>query len=185
MRSAFTVLQLPLILVALAVLSSGASATAGGPITTVDECPSCSITPLGPFGSHNRAVTLAHGDSELPAQPTATPSPPPPGDITLTGRVYEPSGALQLPIIDATVAVTVCQPRTFQAQTDENGEYALLLPAMYISQCAEVTLAVRAAGYETREEVVRMADLRSDPNRNFALMPVRYLVYLPRLSNRE
>lgn len=105
--------------------------------------------------------------------PTATPTATtPPGDLTLTGLVYDAAAGPTYGVSGATVSVLTCYPRRFQELSGPGGRYTLLMPAQYINQCSEVNLEVWAAGYETLSQTLLVADLRAQPERDFALTPL-------------
>ena len=107
--------------------------------------------------------------------PTPTPSPtatePPPGDLTLSGLVFDAEAGPGAPIVGAEVGVAVCQPRTFLTTSGKGGRYQLLLPASYLNQCAEVTLQASASGYLPFEESRTVPDLRANPQQSIGLWP--------------
>ncbi len=153
-----------------------------------------------PTATHTPTATPTPTDtSTSTSTPTATASPTgtatetatPPGDLVLTGRVYDALGGEAQPIAGAVVAVAMCQPRTFSTHTWSDGTYDLALPGLYLNACVSVTLEVAASGYETWSEAVLVADLRADPVRAVGLMrpptptltatPISFRIYLPAL----
>ena len=76
------------------------------------------------------------------------------------------------PVANAQVSVLVCVPRRFEAITDADGAYSLLLPGGYLEPCAQVTFEVSAAGYATWTETLSVADLCAHPLRDVTLTRV-------------
>jgi hypothetical protein len=143
---------------------------------------------LTEYGAHFRAYTdaLLYGPTATPTPtptdtPTVTPTPTetatptvtatPPGDLTLTGLVHDASVGPSQPIPEAVVSVEMCMPRTYQTVAGPDGRYTLLLPAAYLNACTAVTLRVLASGYESLSQVVAVADLRAEPQRDIGLYP--------------
>ena len=77
------------------------------------------------------------------ATASRTPTATPPGDVTLSGLVYDAVNGAQHPIPNAIVAVTVCVPRSFSTTAERDGGYASFLPAAYLYGCEQVTLSDR------------------------------------------
>jgi len=75
----------------------------------------------------------------------------------------------------------MCVPRRFPALSGPDGYYSLLVPGEYLNACNQVTLEVWATGYETLSLPVSVADLRAQPERDFALTQIVWQVYLPLL----
>ena len=48
----------------------------------------------------------------------------------------------------------------------------MLLPALYLNQCVTITLQATAAGYQTLSLALPVADLRAQPVRDLALIPL-------------
>lgn len=131
---------------------------------TLTHTPTATATPTGTSTSTSTPTATATSTST----PTSTATPP--GDLLLTGRVYDAQGGEAQPIAGAVVAVAMCQPRTFSTHSWSDGTYSLALPGQYLNACVSVTLEVVASGYETWSEAVLVADLRADPVRNVGLM---------------
>ena len=125
------------------------------------------------FGRRREASAQTH----IRLEPTPTETPP--GDLTVSGLVYDASAGLSRPIAGATVSVLMCVPRTFPTTTGADGRYRLFLPGAYLNQCTEVTLQGSAGGYQSFSQLVCVADLRAQPARDIALQPVVHSVYLP------
>jgi hypothetical protein len=109
------------------------------------------------------------------ATATATLTPTPtttPGDLMMTGQVYDAAVGPSQGLSGATVSVLTCEPRRFQILSGPDGHYSLLVPALYLDPCTEVTLEVWATGYESLSQPVSVADLRANPSRDFGLTPV-------------
>ena len=104
--------------------------------------------------------------------PTVTPTATPPGDLILTGHVYNANAGPEAGIAGATVAVIMCMPRRFETLTDVDGEYTHLLPALYLNQCISVTLEASAAGYQSLSFAVEVSVLRAIPDLDFPLLPL-------------
>jgi hypothetical protein len=103
--------------------------------------------------------------------PTATATVGPPGDLWMTGHVYDAAVGPTPGISGAVVSVLVCVPHApFSTHSGVDGYYELLLPAGYLNQCANVTLLAGAAGYHSFEQTVTVAELRAQPQRDFALV---------------
>ncbi len=100
------------------------------------------------------------------ASPTPSPTP---GNLTLTGRVYQVTGGGDRPVAGAKVSALMCVPRRFEATSGPDGSYSLDIPALYVNPCAQITLEVQAAGYQPISIVVSVPELRTQPQRNFAL----------------
>lgn len=103
--------------------------------------------------------------------PTAT-STPTPGNITMTGRVYNQSVGPSAVISGAHVSALVCVPRRFYTETGPDGYYSLFLPAQYLVGCNQVLFEVIAEGYVLFVQYVDIADLRLDPVTDVALVPL-------------
>jgi hypothetical protein len=102
------------------------------------------------------------------ASPTATVGPP--GDVLMTGHVYDAAVGPAQGIGGAAVAVLMCVSRSFETHTASDGFYRLELVADYLNQCTEVTMLAVAAGYQSIVQLVTVADLRAQPQRDFALV---------------
>ncbi len=143
-----------------------------------------------------QSFALPHDDAGT-ATPTATAAPG--GDVTVTGLVYDARQGTTRPLAGATVAIGVCVPhQPFQSTSGLDGRYAVLLPADYANACAAVTLSARAVGYAPYERSIAVADLRANPARDIALVPVdaatpsatptgspRYHTFLPTLARHH
>ncbi|MBN1994259.1 MAG: hypothetical protein JW953_16295, partial [Anaerolineae bacterium] len=110
--------------------------------------------------------------TSIPPTPTPTPTSTPAGDLMMTGLVYDATGGPTQIIPEATVSVLLCQPRRYQTQTGTDGRYSLLLPGIYLDACTQVTIEAWATGHETVSLPVSVADLRAQPERDFALPPL-------------
>lgn len=126
---------------------------------------------------------------------TPTPTEGPPGDLWLTGHVCNAAVGPTPGIAGAAVSVVMCMPRFFETHTGSDGYYELLLPAQYANQCANVILVAAAAGYQSLVQSVAVADLRAQPQRDFALVAIAtptptstprpgVSLYLPLVSRR-
>lgn len=101
----------------------------------------------------------------------ATPTETPPGDLTLYGLVYDASVGPSQAISGAAVSVSMCVPRSFHATSGPDGIYQLFLPGLYLRQCGEVTLGVSAEGYQGYLQVLAVAELHAQPQRDIGLWP--------------
>lgn len=126
--------------------------------------------------------------------PTSTPTATPtetvaPGDLILSGLVYNAAIGESAPIPGAHILVLMCVPHTFETYAGPDGTYGLLIPANYANACAEVSIMVTADGYQPFGGAFLVADLRANPIRNFGLWPLPtptptatatpYMLYLP------
>jgi uncharacterized repeat protein (TIGR01451 family) len=102
--------------------------------------------------------------------PTATPTQP--GDLALHGKVYDAEAGLGVTVGGASVEVKMCVPRTFSTISALDGRYELLLTALYLNQCTEVTLQATASGYEDHTQVVSVSSLRAQPALDIGLQPL-------------
>jgi hypothetical protein len=118
----------------------------------------------------------------VPVLSTPTPTP---GDLTLTGQVYNAAGGPAHGISQATVSLLTCLPRRFQTLSGSDGRYSLFVPAQYTTPCDRVTLEVWAAGYASYSQSVPVADLQVQPKRDFALAPLPHIVFLPLIRKTE
>lgn len=134
--------------------------------------PTASLTPTPTRPSATPTPTLGGPTPTATRTPTDTPEPPTPGsDIRMTGAVAD--RATGAPVAGARVAIDVCVPRQpFQTTSAADGSYTVLLPAQYAEICTDVYLDVRAAGYIDHRQIIRVADLRAEPRRDFLLDPV-------------
>ena len=87
------------------------------------------------------ASPTATATATVTTTPTLTATPP--GNLTLSGRVYDVVIGPTQPISGAIVSVTSCFPRTFSATSGAEGLYSLFMPAEYLN-CVQVTLGVSA-----------------------------------------
>ncbi len=117
---------------------------------------------------------------------TPTPTGTPPGDLWMTGHVYDVAVGPAAGIAGAVVSVQMCVPTVFGANSGADGYYEVLLPAQYLNQCDNVHLRAVADGYHPFGTIVTVAGLRAQPQRDFALgaLPTatpgpRTGVYLP------
>ncbi len=145
---------------------------------TLTATPSPTQTPTASATQTPTVTATPTPTASATPTPTATPTATPPGDVSLTGLVYDASHGTQYPIPNARVAVTVCQPRSFAATAGPDGRYALFLPAAYLYGCEQVTLSVQARGYRSFSQTVATADLRAIPQRDIGLLPLMR-VWLP------
>jgi hypothetical protein len=108
--------------------------------------------------------------------PTVTPTATPPGDLWMTGHVYDADIGLTPGISGAVVSVIFCVPHSpFSTHSGADGYYELLLPADYLNQCTNVTLLAGAAGYQSFQQTVTVASLRAQPLRDFPLVSLQTL----------
>jgi hypothetical protein len=110
-----------------------------------------------------------------------TPTATAPGDLVLTGRVYDASLGPFHGIPGATVSAIMCTPRRFETLSAADGSYSLVLPGLYLNQCTSISLEARAAAYQTLIFVVAVADLRAHPVIDLALIPLATPTSTPRL----
>lgn len=107
---------------------------------------------------------------------TPTPSPTltatPPGDLMLSGRVYDAALGPLHGVSGANVSAILCMPRSFHTLSEADGSYSVLLPALYLNQCVSITLEATASGYQMLSFAVPVADLRAQPVRDLALIPL-------------
>jgi hypothetical protein len=136
------------------------------PTATYTPTPTPTVTPTP---TPTATATATNSPTVIP---TVTPTVTPPGDVTLSGRVYDAALGLAHGIGGATVSATFCVPRSFQAVSQADGTYSLLLPGLYLSQCTSITLEARATGYQTLTFPFAVADLRAQPVRDLGLYPV-------------
>ena len=129
-----------------------------------------SPTATAPFTPTPVATATATLTPTATAALTPTPTAAP-GDLTLTGRVYDAAEEMSAPIPGARIVVQMCVPRSFEAHTGPDGTYDLLIPADYANACSEVHIRVTADGYEPFEGSFSVADLRANPVRDFGLTP--------------
>jgi len=111
--------------------------------------------------------------------PTATATATPPGDLWLTGNVYDAVLGPTHAISDATVAVQMCVPHRFETISAADGSYNLLVPGMYLNQCVEVTLEAGADRYQPFLLHLTVDELRDHPERDLALNPLSITVVTP------
>lgn len=104
--------------------------------------------------------------------PTPTATATPPGDLWLTGSVYDALLGPTHAISDAVVAVQMCVPQRFETTSVADGSFSLLLPGMYLNQCVEVTLEAQADRYQPFLLQLTVAELRDHPERDLALNPL-------------
>lgn len=103
--------------------------------------------------------------TETPAQGDALP-----GEITLTGAIYDAGTSQGIP--RATLSVVACVPRKYATRTGRDGYYDLRLQGSDLRECTQVTLEVRANGYETLSLTVSVDDLYAQSQRDFRLTPL-------------
>jgi hypothetical protein len=105
--------------------------------------------------------------------PTATPTIAAPGDLELTGLVYDASLGPTQGIAGALVAAQSCLGgRVYAVEANAQGRYALRIPADYVNPCTELVLQVSAAGFVTYQRPLPVTALRALPVRDFGLAPV-------------
>ncbi len=90
----------------------------------------------------------------------------------LSGRVYDAALGPLHGVSGATVSSTLCMPRSFQTLSETDGSYSLILPGLYVNQCVTITLQATAPGYQTLVFAIPVADLRAQPVRDLALIPL-------------
>ncbi|MFQ5857792.1 MAG: hypothetical protein ACE5LU_19480, partial [Anaerolineae bacterium] len=117
---------------------------------------------------------------EPPIPGTPTPTTTSPGDLTLTGQVYDAAVGPARGISGARVSVIACESHAFEILSGRDGRYTLIVLGQYL-ECSQVTLQVRATGYERLSQLIAVSDLRAQPERDFALMPLPHAIYLPLL----
>jgi hypothetical protein len=121
-------------------------------------------------------LTITYRGGGPPPASTATPTPtattPLPGDVTVTGKVYDANVGMSAPIAGANVAVQMCVPSSFSDVSGADGMYSILVPALYLDSCTEVTLQATAAGYQPYSQIIQVALLRANPVRNVGMLPV-------------
>lgn len=143
---------------------------------TASATATCSVTPTPtatPSATVTRSATpTCSATAEPTASATPTGTPTPPGDLLLTGQVYDAVSGPLVGVAGAEVSVILCMPRRFSTQADGNGYYEQILPAIYLNQCSSVTLEAGAAGYHPMSFVVLVADLRAQRRRDLALVPL-------------
>jgi hypothetical protein len=101
------------------------------------------------------------------ATPTATPDP---GGLVLTGTVYDADLGPSTGILGAVVRVTVCEPYLPVLElTDVTGHYRLVLPSTHLQDCPQVEIEVVAMGYQSHAIRIAVAELRAQPQRNYAM----------------
>lgn len=154
-----------------ATASRTATATAiftSTPTRTITATPSQVVTPMP---TRTPTATSIPSPTSAPTL-THTPTTTPPGDLVVTGRVFDVTIGPTHGISGALVSSIMCMPRSFQTWSGANGYYDLWLPALYLNQCTTITLEASATGYETMTLPVSVAELRAQPERDFPLMPV-------------
>ena len=156
------------------------------PTPTPTPTATLTATPTGTATSTPTDTPTATPTSTATATPTSTPTDTPtptptPADLTLIGLVYDAAIGPTQAVSRATVSVLMCVPRRFQTLGGPDGYYSLLVPGEYLNACSQVTLEVWATGYETLSLPVSVADLRAQPERDFALTQIVWQVYLPLL----
>jgi hypothetical protein len=90
----------------------------------------------------------------------------------LSGRVYNAALGPFHGVPAATVSAIMCMPRRFETSSDADGSYSMLLPALYLNQCTTITLEAGASAYQTLSFAIAVADLRAQPVRDLALIPL-------------
>jgi hypothetical protein len=147
------------------------------PTPTTTPTPTATATPTAtrtPTPTHTPTATATPTLTRTrTVTPTATEGPP--GDLWVTGYVYDVATGPTTGISGAAVAVLMCVPRAFEAHSGSDGFYELLVPADYLNQCTDVTLLAAAAGYQSFVEGVNVADLRAQPQRDFPMVSLQAL----------
>lgn len=141
---------------------------------TTTSTPTATPTPTTtqtPTETPTATPTLTSTSTVTPT-PTLTPTATPPGDLHVTGRVVAAVAGPFQGVPGAEVAAVMCMPRRYSTLTAADGTYDLLLPALYLNACDEITLEASATGYETSSQVVSVADLRANPVRDLILVPL-------------
>ncbi len=119
--------------------------------------------PLSP-DLHQATGTLPHPQTSAP---TVTPTLAP-GDIVVTGYVYDARLGPSRGIAGAIVSVLLSVPRRFSApQTGPDGYYRLFVPSMYAELI--IQLDVWATCYESFSQPMTPEAMRAQPTRDFAL----------------
>jgi hypothetical protein len=118
-----------------------------------------------------------------PVPPTSTPTstpplvevaaPPPRGDVTLYGKVYDAVGGYSKGIADARLSLITRQLGNLWTRTGADGNYSLMVPGPNLQACLQVLLQVRALGYSPLSVVIPAEGVRAGPRRDIALMPQR------------
>ncbi|OQB26427.1 MAG: hypothetical protein BWY10_02125 [Chloroflexi bacterium ADurb.Bin180] len=127
--------------------------------------------------SSSRTPTASPSSTVVPPEtstPTRsqTPSATPPGDLILSGNVHDATRGPLATIAGATISVQFCTPRRFETETETDGSFSLLLPALYLNACTQVTITVAASGYHTLSFAIPVAAIRAQPVRDLALIPL-------------
>jgi hypothetical protein len=99
----------------------------------------------------------------------------------LTGLVYDAAIGPGLPLADAVVSVEMCVPGFLQATTGPDGRYRLLLPVHYLDACNDTNARLYgwAVGYQTRVDIVPVAELRANPVHDFAMYRIGWPTVTP------
>jgi len=131
----------------------------------------------------------ATATSTRTATPTRTRTPtitstPAPDDLVIRGGVYGPPvdvGVAEVAgIPGARVSAILCLPREYEASTDAEGAYTLVIPATDARVCDELDLSVSALWYAPVRHTHRMSDLRAQPVQDFVLTPLELRhIHLP------
>ena len=118
-----------------------------------------------------RPTTTSTSTATVTPTATASQTATAPGDLTLSGLVYDADGGPAEGIPGAMVSILMCVPRCFETTTAPNGRYSLLLPGPYLNQCTDVTMEAWAPGYRVWLRKTSVAQLRSEPVLDIALLP--------------
>jgi hypothetical protein len=106
--------------------------------------------------------------------PTITPTPivPLPGDLYVTGVVYDASIGFAAPVANAVVSIRVCSGHAHQRLTGSDGTYSILLRQAEIDPCGQVRLQAWAQGYYGFSGIISVVSLRANPVRHIGLTPI-------------
>lgn len=105
----------------------------------------------------------------LPATPTTAPDP---GDVLVTGQVFDALRGRSHALPAAVVSAMTCEPGRLPADVGDDGKYSLQIPSEAVRGCTSVTVEVRAPGFEDQVLTFPMANLRGTNRRDLALWPV-------------
>jgi C1A family cysteine protease len=106
--------------------------------------------------------------------PTLTPTPivPLPGDLLVTGLVYDASIGFAAPVANAVVSLRVCSGQARQVLTGQDGSYSILLRQAEIDPCGQVLQQAWAQGYYGFSGTIAVVSLRANPVRHIGLTPI-------------
>ncbi len=121
-------------------------------------------------GAATDTPTAPTSETGTPTVTPGTPTQPPPGEIAVSGLVYDAAVGATAPISGAVVAVSVSVPhQPFSGTTGADGRYSLLVPADYANLVTRIEAS--AAGYVTMGQDITGDQLRQNPVRDFGLQP--------------